>query len=49
MIYLDTILKVKVFLDLNEDGIPVFPSLLRQLTVSPKLIGHLKPGEIRVK
>uniref|UniRef100_A0A8D8PTU4 Fatty acid synthase n=1 Tax=Cacopsylla melanoneura TaxID=428564 RepID=A0A8D8PTU4_9HEMI len=45
MVYLDTIFKVKVFLDLKEDGVPVFPSRLRGFVMSPNIIAQLTPGQ----
>ncbi|KAL1452534.1 hypothetical protein WDU94_006757 [Cyamophila willieti] len=46
MVYLDTIFKVKVFLDLNEEGVPVFPSRLRGFVMSPNIIAQLTPGNL---
>ncbi|KAI5699085.1 hypothetical protein M8J75_016105 [Diaphorina citri] len=38
-------LKIKVFLELSEDGVPVFPSMLREFIMSTNQISNLNPGE----
>lgn len=46
MIYLDIIMKVKIFFELQDDQVPVFPHVIRRFMLSSKIVSSLKPGDI---